>query len=121
MTREEILDIDRYCSSNSVSVKSRLKELGISEYAYYNAKRKYRREDERQFLPATQGGFIQLPAPMPPKRSHTSKRADDALEAGQNNVTLELRAANGAAMRIQGTLTSAAVRGIVEALSEGHA
>jgi len=46
MTREEINEIEQYCSDHKVGKKARLAELGIPFWNFYRARRKYQREDE---------------------------------------------------------------------------
>lgn len=41
MTKEEVAAIVTYCQENKVSFKQRLAELGIHEWSFYEAKRKY--------------------------------------------------------------------------------
>lgn len=41
LTREEIAEIVQYCKEKGVSYKSRLKEIGIAEWRFYESKRKY--------------------------------------------------------------------------------
>ena len=41
LTREEIAEIVQYCKENGVTYKSRLKEIGISEWRFYESKRRY--------------------------------------------------------------------------------
>ena len=44
--REEINEIEQYCSDHKVGKKARLAELGIPFWNFYRARRKYQREDE---------------------------------------------------------------------------
>ena len=58
MTREEVASIVKYCSENGVSHKSRLSELGIPQWKFYEGKRRYAKE---QADCVSKGGeFIQL-------------------------------------------------------------
>lgn len=50
ITREEILSIEEYCAEHKVSHKKRLEELEIPFWHFYKAKKKYRKEDERDSL-----------------------------------------------------------------------
>ena len=40
LTREEIAEIVQYCKEKGVSYKSRLKEIGIAEWRFYESKRR---------------------------------------------------------------------------------
>lgn len=41
MTKEEVTAIVAYCDEHRKSYKSRLKELGLPEWKFYDSKRKY--------------------------------------------------------------------------------
>ena len=41
MTKEEVAEVVAYCDENKISYKQRLTELGISDWSFYSAKRKY--------------------------------------------------------------------------------
>ena len=41
LTQEEIADIVQYHNEHGVTYKSRLKEIGISEWRFYESKRRY--------------------------------------------------------------------------------
>ena len=60
MTREEINEIEQYCSDHKVGKKARLAELGIPFWNFYRARRKYQREDELIGSDPSAGNFIQL-------------------------------------------------------------
>ena len=81
MTREEIIEIEQYCSDHKVGKKSRLAELGIPFWNFYRARRKYQREDELIGSAPSAGNFIQLatlpsgPALQPSKRMIRQKFA----------------------------------------------
>lgn len=74
MTREEIIEIEQYCSEHEVGKKARLAELGIPFWNFYKARRKYQREDERNAADVSAGQFIPLPASRPGLAMRPSKR-----------------------------------------------
>ena len=41
MTKEEVAQVIAYCDENKISYKQRLAELGINQWNFYDAKRKY--------------------------------------------------------------------------------
>lgn len=41
MTKEEVTEVIDYCEANKISYKQRQKELGVSVWSFYDAKRKY--------------------------------------------------------------------------------
>ena len=57
LTREEIAEIVQYCKEHGVSYKSRLKEIGIPEWRFYESKRRYA---EVQASERESGEFLQL-------------------------------------------------------------
>ena len=44
MTKEEVAGIVKYCNDNGVSYKSRLSELGVPEWKFFESKRRYAKE-----------------------------------------------------------------------------
>ena len=115
MTREEVLSIEDYCAEHKISHKKRLEELEIPFWNFYKAKRKYRREDEREAQP---GQFVQLssgryvPQAMPPART-AGKSVKTAVEKGGIYLTIELQTRSGTAMRIHGVMTPAHLRELI--------
>lgn len=120
MTKEEVAGIVAWCSENKVSQKQRLAELGISEWQFYSAKRKYAPKQEGdnagEFLQLVPGGSF-LPDPIKPSRSRSSRQKE--AERGAVSVSIELRTPGGTMMRISGDLTGRELRDIIEA-SSGH-
>lgn len=57
LIREEIADIVQYHNEHGVTYKSRLKEIGISEWRFYESKRRY---TEVQAGERAAGEFLQL-------------------------------------------------------------
>ena len=121
MTREEIIEIEQYCSDHNVGKKARLAELGIPFWNFYRARRKYQREDELIGSDPSAGNFIQLttlpsgPALQPSKRMIRQKSRKDAEPIVESYLTIELRTASGTAMRIQGNMTSSHLRELISA------
>ena len=121
MTREEINEIEQYCSDHKIGKKARLAELGIPFWNFYRARRKYRREDELIGSDPSAGNFIQLttlpsgPALQPSKRMIRQKSRKDTGPIVESYLTIELRTASGTAMRIQGNMTSSHLRELISA------
>ena len=117
MTREEILEIDRYCQEHKMSYKQRLNELEIPFWNFYKAKRKYRLEDEAS---NSSGEFVQLvpgtfsSGMMPVRNGRKVANAKGGAET-ESFITVELRTASGTAMRIQGSMTATHLREIISA------
>ncbi len=119
MTKEEVAEVVAYCEANKISYKQRLKELGLSAWSFYDAKRKYapRQEGDNagEFLQLVPGGGAFLPNPIKPARSRSTsqKNADKGVVA----VSIELRTPTGTLMRISGDLTGRELRDIILASS----
>lgn len=118
MTKEEVAEIVAYCDEHKISYKQRLSELGISQWSFYDAKRKYvpRQEGENdgEFLQLMPGGAF-LPNPIKPARSRSGKQKE--TERGVVAVSVELRTPTGTMMRISGNLTGRELKDIILASS----
>ena len=121
MTKEQVTEIVRYCSENSVSYKQRLKEIGVSEWSFFRAKRIYREEESR----VPEGDFIRL-FPDSPFESRPLTHLDSSVTGrkkvqgqvvGAPAVTVELRTPNGALMRISGQLDAGSLVSLVNSVS----
>ena len=118
MTKEEIAEVVTYCDENKISYKQRLSELGISEWSFYSAKRKYAPKQDGDsagdFLQLVPGGTF-LPNPIKPARSKSGKQKD--AERNVVSVCIELRTPTGTMMRISGDLTGHELKDIIIASS----
>ena len=120
MTREEILSIEEYCAEHKVSHRKRLEELNIPFWHFYKAKKKYRKDDEKD---ACFGEFIQLssgrcvPQTMPPARTpgKSNKTCKSVAEKSESYLTIELQTRTGTAIRIQGVISPAHLRELIAA------
>lgn len=59
MTREEVVEIMNYCKEHKVTYKSRLEELNIPVWRFYDSKSRYAAEQSSG--KSVQGEFIELP------------------------------------------------------------
>jgi len=102
MTKEKVAEVVAYCDENKISYKQHLSELGISNWSFYSAKRKYAPKQEGDnagdFLQLIPGGTF-LPNPIKPARSKSGKQKDAV------SVCIELRTPTGTMKRISGNLT----------------
>jgi len=118
MTKEEVAEVVAYCDENKISYKQRLSELGISEWSFYSAKRKYAPKQEEDnagdFLQLIPGGTF-LPNPIKPARSRSGKQKE--AERNVVSVCIELRTPTGTMMRISGNLTGHELKDIIIASS----
>jgi len=113
ITREKVLEIQNYCFKNNVSIKDRIKELGITSWAYYQSKGRYTREDEES------GEFVRISDGKAMSKQFTGDRpvpppAEDV--ANQCYITVEMRTPSGTEVRIQGMMSPEHLR---EAVSAG--
>ena len=118
MTKEEVAAIVLYCEENKVSYNRRLAELGISTWAFYDAKRKYAPKEEGdnagEFLQLMPGGSF-LPNPIKPSRSRSSRQK--SAEHGAVALSIELRTPTGTMIRIAGDLSGQELKDIIIASS----
>lgn len=115
MTREEVAEVITYCKKNDISHKTRLAELGIPAWKFYDSKSRYALEHESS---EAKGEFLQLYAgdssvPMP-SFAATSGRKDSP---SSQMFSIELRTPNGAIMRIQGEMSQNFIQSIIKASS----
>ena len=109
MTKEEVASIVLYCKERNVSFKSRLEELGIAPWRFYEAKCKYGKDKSNNLLEiGSEGTFI----PCPNLNRHNSKPRTD-YSAGSPRVSIEIQTGTGVMMRIQGDLDSAQLQSII--------
>ena len=74
MTREEIIEIELYCSEYKVSRKARLTKRGIPFWNFYRTRMKYQQEDERSETGVSAGNFIQISASLLDLEMQPSRR-----------------------------------------------
>ena len=95
LTREQILEIDRYCSEHKVTLERYFEEHKVSRHQYFVRKRKYRQEDEQGSMA---GAFVQLrpgsesvsPMMPPAKTSGRAKAAGIEARAWLEDVLTRL-------------------------------
>lgn len=118
MTREEVAEVMAYCKENGISYKTRLAELGIPAWKFYDNKARHAREQEAS---KAKGEFLQLSAgdtfiPAPSFAATSGKK----VKGGNNStvsqaLSIELRTPNGTAMRIRGEMSQDFVQSIIRA------
>ena len=111
-----------YCKKNNVSYKTRLAELGIPAWKFYDSKSRYALEQESS---ESKGEFLQLysdgtSVPMPSFAATSGRKAKGRKEASSSRMlSIELRTPNGTMMRIQGEMGQDFLHSIIRA-SGGH-
>ncbi len=118
LTREEIAEIVQYCKEKGVSYKSRLKEIGIAEWRFYESKRRYA---EAQASERESGEFLQLVRGNDsfPEPVLTDRKTGKGRRSGQESIpmSIEMRTQTGAVLRIQGNLDATMIQAIIQASS----
>ena len=113
MTKEEVASIVLHCTAQKVSFKSRLEELGIAQWRFYEAKGRYEKAKDacspNELLElGDKGTFI----PCPPL-TRKAKKASASQSETNCNLNIELQTAGGVMIRIQGELDSSQLRSII--------
>ena len=118
LTGEEIAEIVQYCKEKGVSYKSRLKEIGIAEWRFYESKRRYA---EAQASERESGEFLQLVRGNDsfPEPVLTDRKTGRGRRSGQEPIpmSIEMRTQTGAVLRIRGNLDAAMIQAIIQASS----
>lgn len=110
MTKEEIAGIVLYCKQQNVSFKSRLEELGIPQWQFYEAKRRYVENNSDELLGiGKEGAFIACPDLQ---RKNFKVKEDPSLMS-DGSMSMELQTTSGLIMRIQGNLSSTQIQAII--------
>ena len=117
MTKEEVAEIITYCEGQKVSYKTRLQELDIPLWKFYDAKRKHIANDNDfggfpELLPGSQ--FFPNTIKPGRTRGRSKYKCDNSEPAA---VSIELKIPNGTMMRISGSLTSRQIQEIIVASS----
>jgi hypothetical protein len=120
MSKEEVAEIMTYCKEKGISYKSRLEELGIPAWKFFDSKSRYAKEQSES--PASNGEFLQLTSggafvPMPSFAATTGRGFSKKNDQPQKMMSIELRTPNGTMMRIQGEMTLQYVQAIIQASS----
>ena len=110
VSKEQVIEIERYCDEHGITRKQRIAELGLSESAYYYTHGLLSEEELRggQFLPIMSGSVPAMPMPASSRRARKGKQA-----ARPEPMTIELRTASGTEMRLMGSFSAEMVRTIL--------
>lgn len=118
LTREEIAEIVQYSNEHGVSYKSRLKEIGIPEWRFYESKRRYagaqaRERESGEFLQLVRGNDS-FPEPV-----LTNRKTGRGRKSGYESIpmSIEMRTQTGTVLRIQGNLDTTMIQAIIQASS----
>lgn len=107
LTREEVVEIMSYCKEHKVTYKSRLEELNIPVWRFYDSKSRYAAEQSSD--KTAQGEFIELPhsgsfVPVPSFAGTTGRKQKGTPTTPNGLKEIEIRMPDGSAIRICGEL-----------------
>lgn len=117
LNKEQILEIISYCDTHGVSRKKRLRELGISEWYFYESRKKYIQSEKQnpedqseKQEPKGNGSFIQLQqsgkvAPSTDTEMENHINPGKKLPVKTDTLTVECQTARGGMIRINGKIT----------------
>lgn len=107
VSKEQVIEIERYCDEHGITRKQRIDELGLSLTAYYYTRGLLSEEGLHGslFIPIMSGTVLMQTAPMPVGRSRR-KQASVQTEL----MTIEVRTSSGAEMRLTGNLSAEMLR-----------
>lgn len=99
ISKEQIIEIERYCDKHGITRKHRIDELGLSCTAYYYTRGLLSKEDLQggQFIPIMSGSGLMQTSSMPVGRSRR-KQASVQTEL----MTIEVGTSSGAEMAFDG-------------------
>jgi hypothetical protein len=117
LTREEVLEIISYCETKQISYKTRLQELGLAAWKFYDAKRRYMGHDDNdgEFLELLSGSQFSS-GPIKAVRSRGRSRGKES-SSKPAAVSIDLKTPNGTMIRISGSLTGHQLQEIIIASS----
>ena len=117
MTREEVAEIIMYCKEHKVTYKSRLAELNIPVWRFYDSKSRY--AEEQSSGNTSKGDFIELgqSGTFIPVPSFTGQNGRKSKGESSGFKSIEIRKSKGDAIRIQGELSAQELYSIIQASS----
>lgn len=107
VSKEQIIEIERFRDEHGITRKQRIEELGLSHTAYYYT-RGLLSEDELhggKFIPIMSGSGLMQAASMPVGRSRRKQ-----VFVQTELMTIEVRTFSGAEMRLTGNFSADGVR-----------
>ena len=111
VSKEQVIEVERYCDEHGITRKRRIEELGLSPTAYYYTRGLLSEEEIHggQFLPIMSGSGLMSMASMPTARSRRKQQASLQIEP----MTIEVRTSSGAEMRLMGSFSAEMLRTIL--------
>lgn len=110
VSKEQVIEIERYCDEHGITRKQRIDELGLICTAYYYTRGLLSEEELHggQFIPIMSGSYLMQTASMPVGRSRR-KQASVQTEL----MTIEVRTSSGAEMHLTGNFSAEMLRTIL--------
>ena len=110
VSKEQVIEIERYCDEHGITRKQRIDELGLSRTAYYYTRGLLSEEELHggRFIPIMSGSGLMRTASMLVGRSRR-KQASVRAEL----MTIEVRTSSGAEMRLTGDFSAEMLRTIL--------
>ena len=110
VSKEQVIEIERYCDEHGITRKQRIEELGLSYTAYYYTRGLLSEEELHggHFTPIISGSDLIQAATKPVGRSRR-KQASVQTEL----MTIEFRTSSGAEMRLTGSFSVDMLRTIL--------
>lgn len=110
VSKEQVIEIERYCDEHGITRKQRIDELGLSRTAYYYTRGLLSEEELQggQFIPIMSSSGPMPAVSMPVGRSRR-KHASVQTEL----MTIEVRTVSGAEMRLTGNFSTEKLRAIL--------
>lgn len=110
VSKEQVIEVERYCDEHGITRKQRIDELGLSHSAYYYTRGLLSGAEISggHFLPIMSGAGLVPPAPMQPAKS---RKKQAAIQPGP--MTIEIRTSSGTEMRLMGSFSAEMLRTIL--------
>lgn len=107
VSKEQVIEIERYCDEHGITRKQRIDELGLSHTAYYYTRGLLSEEELHggQFIPIMSGSGLMQTASMPVGRSRR-KQASVQASVQTELMTIEVGTSSGAEMRLTGNFSA---------------
>jgi len=109
VSKEQVIEVERYCDEHGVTRKQRIAELGLSLTSYYYTHGLLSDEDLHggQFLPIMPGSGVTTHGTQSCKRRSRSSVQPDTP------MTIEIRTSKGSEMRLTGSFNAEMLRTIL--------
>lgn len=110
VSKEQVIEIERYCDEHGITRKQRIEELGLSHTAYYHTRGLLSEEELHggQFIPIMSGSDLMQVASMPVGKSRRKQ-----VSVQTELMTIEVRTSSGAEMRLSGNFSAEMFRTIL--------